>query len=480
MKSLLAAAFILLIFSCHPKTSERVQPEPPSPSFGTIVSGSGNTPLILEANVDGIGKALISGRSIIIKVPAGFTRETVRIDYKVSEGVKVMNPASGSEVAIRDLPARTICIQQDEFGNCTLSYQLIIETPSPLTVSVDPASLQLELNQFTQSFGFRFRLGNLRTDGTVTRRFKIRFVNRKTQYAFTDENYIVYDLAGQPIFVNQLNQPPAPNEGELRMSGMLPLAMSPGEYTVTIQVPTCYSPKADGQCFSFGYESVELAIPLAVKAGAPLVGAVNAMPSANKEVLITGRNLNPAKTVTIRMANDFTPTLVAQATVVNDTLARLVLPAGQSVGQYELEVNPEDGKTIRNLFSIPNEKPSSTFAYVSMMGSFAATQNWLPALPVFKRGESLEVRYTFATGDRSYSALVRRTVKQVRLVSTTDAKRTYEMQDGSAFYPAPLATDFLMWKWTIPGSVPAGGYALVFEDFDGSVSLPYFQKIRVQ
>ncbi|GAB3926806.1 hypothetical protein [Larkinella terrae] len=480
MKSLLAVAFIFLIFSCHPKSSERVQPEPPSSEVGTVVPGSGNKPLILEANVDGIGKALISGRSIIVKLPVGFTAKTVRIDYKVSEGVKVMNPASGSELAIRDLPARTICIQQDALGNCTLSYQLVIEAPSPLTISADPTSLQLELNQFAQPYEFRFQLGNLRTDGTVTRRFQIRFVNKATQYAFTGENYMVYDRAGQPVFVNQFNQPPAPNEGQLRMTGMLPLAMSPGEYSVTIQVPTCYSPKADGQCFSFGYESVELATPLIVRAGLPVVGVVNAMPSASKEVLITGRNLNPAKTVTVRLANDFTSAVVAKATVVNDTLARLVLPAGQSVGQYQLEVEPEGGKPNRTLFAIPAEKPSPSFAYVSAVGGFAATQNWLPTLPVFKRGESLEVRYTFITTASSYSESLTRTVKQVRLVSTTDSKLTYDLQDGASFRPFSLATDFFMWKWTIPVSVPAGDYALVFEDFDGSVSLPYFQKIRVQ
>lgn len=480
MKSLLAIALILLIFSCHPKSSEPVSPVPSLPSVGTVVPGSGKIPVILEAMVDGIGKALISGRSIIVKLPVGFTQQTIRIDYKVSEGVKMMNPASGSEVAIRDLPSRTICIQQDEVGNCTLSYQLIIEIPSPLTVSADPASLQLELNQFSQAYGFRFKLGNLRTDGTVTRRFQIRFVNKKTQYAFTGENYMVYDRAGQPVFVNQFNQPPAPNEGELQMTGMLPLAMSPGEYTVTIQVPTCYSPMADGQCFLFGYESVELPTPLIVKAGPPVVGIVNAMPSANKEVLITGRNLNPAKTVSVRLANDFTPSFAAQATVLNDTLARLVLPAGQSIGQYQLEVEPEGGKSIRNLFSIPNEKPSPSFAYVSVVGGFAATQNWLPTLPVFKQGESLEVRYTFTTVAASYSEAITRTAKQVRLVSTADAKLKYDLQAGGSFRPFTLATDFFMWKWTIPGSVPAGDYALVFEDFDGSVSLPYFQKIRVQ
>lgn len=440
---------------------------------------SGDKFAILEAEVEGIGKAVIEGQTIRVKLPAGYSKSTVRLDYTVTENVKVIVPASGSDLPIRDVPSRTICIKQDEYGNCQLSYRLIIETQSPLTVLPEPATLQLELAQFYQPYELHFKLGNLKTATPVTRRFEIRFVNKATGYSYTGDNYMVYDLAGQPVFVNHADSPPVPNEGTLRMTGTLPLGMGAGAYTVTIQVPTCYSPDSRGGCSQFGYEAVELATPLLIKAGPPLVGITNSSPSANREILITGRNFVSAKTVSVNLTNDFTPAVVAPATVLNDTLARLVLPAGQSVGQYQLEVAPEGGKTHRALFTVPSAQSSSSLSYVASQSQYTATMNWFPTLPVFRRGESLEVQYVFTAGDLSYLSLGRRTVRHVRMTHTA-TKQAYDLKAGGAFNPFVAAPDFFLWKWTLPATLPAGEYTLAFEDFDGSVSLPYYRKIRIE
>lgn len=477
MKHILVAAFFVLVLGCSPKS-----PDPGLvPVIPPVAIGAGTGPAILEAQVEGVGKALIVGRSIIIKLPAGYAKSSVRINYTVTKGVSKITPASGSEIPIRGFPFRPICIEEDSHGNCLLFYQLVIEAQSPLTVSIEPDSMNVVANQFYQPFKLTFALGNLKTDVPVARQFRVRFVNKATQYVYTTESCMVYDLAGQPIFVNQLNQPPMPNEGKLVMHGSVPLAMSAGEYLVTIQTATCYTPIPNGGCSSYGYESVELPTPFVVKASAPVVGWVDPVVSDNHTIVLKGRNLTTKKgALTVQLTNDFAPVLVAQPTVLNDTLAQLTLPATQPTGQYQLEVLVEGGKTNRSLFAIPPQKTSPSFAYVSSLGSFAATQNWFPKLPTFKRGAALEVRYTFMAGDRSYGASMTRTVKQVRLISTANPNLSYPLIEGGSFRPFALATDFYMWKWTLPNNVPAGTYALVFDDFDGMVSLPYYQAIRIE
>lgn len=472
MKHILVAAFFVLVLGCGPKS--------PDPASVTPPVGAVTGPAILEAQVEGVGKALIVGRSIIVKLPAGYAKSSVRINYTVTKGVSKITPASGTELPIRGYPFRPICIEESS-GNCILFYQLVIEAQSQLTASIAPDSMTVVTNQFYQPFKLTFALGNLKTDVPVARQFRVRFVNKATQYTYVTESCMVYDLDGQPIFVNQFNQPAMPNEGKLVMYGGVPLGMSAGEYTVTIQAAICYRSIPNGGCSSFGYESIELPTPFVVKAGAPVVGWVEPVVSDKNEIVLKGRNLTTKKGVlTVRLTNDFAPVLVAQPTVLNDTLAQLTLPATQPTGQYQLEVLVEGGKTDRSLFAIPPQKTSPSFGYVSSLGSFVATQNWFPRLPTFKPGAALEVRYSFAAGDRSYGASMSRTVKRVRLISTTNANLTYSLIEGGSFTPFALAPDFYMWKWTLPNNVPAGIYALVFDDFDGTVSLPYYQAIRIE
>lgn len=484
MKLLTPLVLVALLLGCRPKISETVRPTPepptePSKSVGTVVAGSGDKPAILEAVIEGVGKAVIEGQVIYVKVPTDYTKSTVRLDYKVTEGVKVVSPASGSELQIRDVPSRNICIQQDQYGNCLLHYQLVIETQSPLTASMEPSRMQLELTQFYQPYEFVFRLGNLKAASPVTRNFKVRLVNKATGYAYTGDNFIVYDLAGKLVIINQLNGPPVPDEVSLRITGTLPLGIAAGDYTVTLQMPTCYSPGSNGECYLLGYESVELPTPLQIKSGPPIVGWVNPVPSPNKEVLITGRNFVPAKPVTVRLTSDFTSALTTQALVINDTLARVPLSGAQVAGQYLVDISPESGKASRTLFTIPSDKASSSLKYVAPLGQYTANMNWFPVLPVFKRGASLEVSYVFTTPNPPNSSGVKRSVKQVRAVSIT-TNRTYDLQSGGAFTPFAAAPDFYLWKWVLPDTLPTGDYALVFDDFDGTVSLPYYQKIRVE
>ncbi|GAB3249255.1 hypothetical protein GCM10027347_06230 [Larkinella harenae] len=482
MKALLPVIFVILLWGCQTAPLEPEHPDPdpnpPSPSVGTVVPGSGDKPAILEAEVEGIGKATIDGQTIRIKIPAGYTKNTIRLDYKVTEGVKVVIPASGSQLPIRDTPSRTICIQQDQSGNCTLPYQLIIEAPSPITVSVDPATMRMELTEFYQPYEFLFNLSNLKTATAVTRTFQVRLVNKATGYSYTGDNYIAFDRADQLVILNELNGPPVPNDIKLRLTGTLPLGIKAGEYTVTLQVQSCYAPSSSGACSSFGNEYLELPIPLVIKAGSPIVGFINSSPTANRELRITGRNFTPSKTVTVRLTNDFVPATVTRATVQSDTLAKVSLPASLSAGQYHLEVAPDGGKAYRVLFAIPSEKSSASFAYVAPQGQYAANMNWLPTLPILKRGAALEMRYIFTTGNLSPSSLARRTVKFVRLTDTTN--RSYDLAAGGSFAPFVAAPEFIMWKWTIPTTIPTGDYTLTFEDFDGTVSLPYYKKIRLE
>lgn len=471
MKALLYFALVIVVFSCHPETRDTPNPGQQSPPDDRAIT---------EVQIEGVGKAQIVGQSIIVKVPATYTKNTVRLFYTVAKGVKTVTPASGTELPLRGLPYRVVCVQQDSYGNCILAYQLIIETPSPLIVSINPSDMQLTPTQYWQPYQFNFGLKNLKTDSPVTRRFQIQFVNKATQYTHTGTNYMVYNLAEQPLFVNQLNQAPFPNEGTLRMTGSLPPGMSAGEYTVTIQVPTCYNPLNDGRCYSFGYDYVELPNSFILKAGPPIIGEVNTVLAQSVEVSIKGRNLLPAKAITVRLKNDFTAVVTSQATVQNDTIAQLILPNSQPAGQYLLDVAPEGGKSNQSLFVVPSKTASSSFAYVAPIGSFATTQNWLPVLPVFKSGASLEVRYSFTAGDKSYGASMNRTVKQVRLINTTNTALTYMLKAEGSFRPFALATDFFLWKWTIPANLPTSEYSLVFDDFDGTGSVAYYQKIRIE
>lgn len=482
MKTFLAFVFLLCAFGCDkpsPDAPPIQKPATTHPLESLVVPGSDSEPKILEAEVEGIGKALIAGRSIFIKIPVNYKESTIRIRYKVSEGVRKITPASGDYVSIRSGSLSTVCIQNDALGNCTLSYQLVIEMPSPLTIMADLANQSIELNEFLQPYSLTFTVGNLNAGMPVRRRFLIRFVNKVTNSTYTGENYMVYDLTGNPIFVNDINVAKLniPSDGILRMTGTLPIGMSAGAYTVTISALACYGAYDRDVCSSFGYEAVEILTPLLLKAGPTLVGYTNTNTLPGKgEVLIKGRNFNAAKPLTVKLSNDFTSTLEATATVASDSTAGLALPANQPDGQYRLDITAPDGKPYSSLFMVANQFITSSFAYLAPVNSFTATRNRIPTLPAFKGGEALEMQYQFAGG--SYDP--RRTVQRVRMVSVDDVRRTYELTSNGYFYPYTLATDFIFWKWTLPTNPQKGDYSLVFENSDKTVSLPYFQKIRIE
>ncbi|AQG80564.1 hypothetical protein AWR27_15280 [Spirosoma montaniterrae] len=440
-----------------------------------VVPGSGSEPAILEATVDGVGKAFISGRSIIIKLPADYKEPNVRITYKVSEGVRVLDPRSGALYPVKANPLPRVCVQKDELGNCKLYYEIVIETPSPLKFTPDSA-LALTIKEYYQPFRFLFTVDNLDAGMPAQRYFSVRFVNNTTQETFTSENYMVNALNGEPVYVNAPNQN-IPKIAKLQLTGSLPVNITAGEYTLTIRsrVEQTIVP---GQNSLAGIESVDF--PLTIKAGPPIIGLVSPSAPATGVIAISGRNLEPAKRVVVRLTNDFTQTLEGNAAILNTTVAQLALPAIQPSGQYLLDVIPQDGKPYRSLFTIPNARSSQSFAYVGPPKSYTASFDWMPALPAFKGGEALAVRYSFTIGDLSYSTLTTRTVKAVRIISVANPNMVYELTNLGSFRPFALATDFNLWRWKLPDAPQKGDYKLVFEDFDGSVSLPFYRKIRIE
>ncbi|MBC8153314.1 MAG: hypothetical protein H7Z72_10420, partial [Bacteroidetes bacterium] len=335
---------------------------------------------------------------------------------------------------------------------------------------LDPASRQLDVTRYLQPYGLTFQLGNLSAQTGVTRRFQARFTNKATGYTYVGENYMVSDKAGNVVFVNQPNAA-IPDEGQLRMTGTLPPDMPTGTYAISILVPTCYSPTADGRCLSTGTEGIDLTETFVLRPGPALVGETSPTPTPTNDLVIRGRNFSATGAVTVRLTSDFTQPINAGADVNSETVARFLLPASLASGQYRLDVSPAGGQPYSALFTVPGEKAQPSFAYVAPLGSYVATQNGLPALPAFKGGETLEVWY---------AAGYTQAVKALRLVDTNDDKRTVDLTGNVLFRPYAGATDFVMWKWTLPASVPKGVYALVFEGADGIPSLPYYQKIRVE
>lgn len=446
----------------------RVDPADPTVATGQIVSAS-PTPAILEADAEGIGKAIITDHIILVKLPAGYTKPTVRLTYKVTAGVQKITPASGQDIPVRAAQTPTVCIQTDASGNCTLSYQLIIQTISALRVTLDPASLQLDVNRYLQPYALNFQLANLNAQTGVTRRFQVRFTNKTTGYTYLGENYMVNDKTGNVVFINQPNVT-VPDEGQLRMTGTLPLDMTTGEYAVSVLIPTCYALTTDGQCQLTGTEGVDLAEPFVLRPGLPLVGETSSMPSSAGELVIKGRNFSAANPLTVRFTNDFTQPVDAPGLVETETVARLAIPTGVVSGQYRLDVVPPGGSAYSALFVVPGTQLQPAIAYVGLLGNYVATQNGLPTLPALKGNETLEVRY---------AANYTQPVKGMRLVDTKDPNHTVDLTGNVAFRPYAAATDFVMWKWTLPAGLPKGRYALVFEGTDGVRSLPYYQQIRV-
>ncbi len=484
MRTSLAFIFLLFVVGCDRPALDVPPVQKPAtaqahPLESLIVPGSGSEPRILEAEVEGIGKALVANQSIFIKIPANYKESTIRISYKVSEGVRKITPASGANVSVRSGSLSTVCIQHDELGNCTLSYQLIIEVPSPLTMTADLANQSIELTQFLQPYSLTFTIGNLNAGMPVRRRFLIRFVNKATNFTYTGENYMMYDLAGNAVFVNDVNVAKLniPSDGKLTMTGTLPIGMSAGAYTVTVSALACYGAYDRDVCSTFGYESVEMPTPLLLKAGPTIVGSTNMSTLPGKgEVFIKGRNFDAAKPLMVKLSNDFASKVEATAAVISDSTALLTLPANQPSGQYRLDVMSPDGKPYSSLFMVANQFISPSFAYLAPVNSFTATQNWMLTLPAFKGGDGLEVRYQFASG--AYNPW--RTVQRMQMINVNDSKQTYELTSNGYFYPYVLATDFVLWKWLLPTNPQKGEYALVFQDFDGTTSPPYYQKIRIE
>ncbi len=472
MKSLLAIASLTILLgsrcASHNAVTTPITPiTPTSPSAATLVTG----PAILEADVEGIGKATITGQTILVKLPAGYTKSTVRLTYKVTADVKKITPASGTDLPIRAEATRTVCIQNDALGNCTLPYQLVIQAVSDVKATLDPASQQLDVTQYLQPYGLAFQLSNLNTQAGTTRRFQLRFVHKATGYTYVGENYSLADKAGMPIFAGQVSTTMAA-EGKLSMTGTLPLDMPTGEYALSVLMPTCYSPTADGRCLSSGIEGVDLTQPFVLRPGPPLVGEVVSS-TATAAILIKGRNFSADKPVTLRLSNDFTPPATAAATVESEFLLRATAPASLPGGQYRLDITSAGSQPYASLFVVPTGKVQSYLGYVGTFGSYAATQNWLPTLPAFKGGETLEVRYA-----NQYNG--QQTMKALRLINTKNDKQTYELTGNQAFRPFSAAPDFMLWKWTLPTGIPPGTYALVFEDANGVQSVPYYQAIQVQ
>lgn len=469
MMKLTAIAFLAIVLNSQCASDDVIVEPVAAKAADELALEASQDPAILEVNVDGIGKATIVDRTILVKLPADYAKSTVRLTYKVTEGVKKITPTSGQDIPVRADQPQTVCIQTDASGNCTLPYQLIIQSASTLRISLDPASRQLDVTRYLQPYGLTFQLGNLRAQTGVTRQFQLRFVNKATGYSYTGSNYMVNDKAGNVVFINQPNVT-VPEEGQLRMTGTLPLDMPTGDYAISILMPTCYSPTADGRCLSLGTEGVDLTESFVLRPGPALVGEISPVLTAANDLVVKGRNFSTNQPVAARLSNDFTQPTDLRASVESETLARLPVPATLPGGQYRLDVSPAGGQPYSILFTAPGANVQPSFAYVALLGNYVATQNALPSLSALKGGETLEVRY--GTGSQ--------TVKALRLVDVKDPKHTVDLTGSTAFRPYAGATDFVMWKWTVPTGVPKGSYALVFEATDGALSLPYYQKIQIE
>lgn len=459
---------ILLNSRCAPPdpTPSSVIPQTQPVSLTASVAG----PAILEVEVEGIGKATINDRTILVKVPAGYTKSTIRLTYKLTPDVKKVTPASGETIPIRASQLPSICIKNDSLGNCTLTYQLIIQSVSSLGAVFDPTSRQLDITRYYQPYALTFQLSNLNAQPDVTRRFQVRLVNKATGYSYMGENYMVNDKTGNVVFVNQPNAT-LPAEGQLRMTGTLPADMVSGEYAVSILVPTCYSPGANGNCLLTGIEGIDLTEPFVLRPGPALVGETSPTPTTANELVIKGRNFSVAQPIPVAFTNDFSQSANITASPQTETVARVTVPMALSAGQYRLDVSPIGGQAYSALFTVSGGPAKPSFAYVATLGSYVATQNILPALPAFKGGETLEVRYT---------GIDAQSIKAARLIDVKDAMHTIALTSNGSFKPYAGVPDFIMWKWTLPTAVPKGTYALAFEATDGTVSFPYYQAIRVE
>ena len=297
MKRLLAIALLTVLLGsrCASPNSAPVPvtpvPAPTTPASASLTTG----PAILEAEAEGIGKATLTGQTILVKIPAGYTKSTVRLTFKVTDDVKTITPASGTDIPIRGTLGRTICIQTDALGNCTKPYQLVIQAASEVKATLDPASQQLDVNQYFQSYNLAFRLTSLNTQPGATRRFQLRFTHKATGYTFIGENYSVYDDAGNYIFTAQQNTP-VPASGKLTMTGTLPLDMPTGDYALTVLLQTCYTPTTNGSCLEPGVEGIDIAEPFVLKPGPSLVGESGFVGSSTTDISVKGRNFFGAET----------------------------------------------------------------------------------------------------------------------------------------------------------------------------------------
>lgn len=472
MKRLLAIASLTVLLGsrCASPNSAPVPitPLPTTPASASLTTG----PAILEAEAEGIGKATITGLTILVKVPAGYAKATVRMTFKVTDDVKAITPASGTDIPIRANLGRTVCIQTDAPGNCTRAYQLVIQVASEVKVTLDPASQQLDVTQYLQSYGLTFQLTNLDTQPGNTRRFQLRFTHKATGYTFIGENYSVYDNAGNYVFTAQQNTS-MPAAGKLNMTGTLPLDMPTGEYALTVLIPTCYSPGTNGSCLTPGLEGVDITEPFVLKPGPVLVGEAGFVGSSTTDIKINGRNFSAQKPLTLRFTNDFTQPVAVATTIDSEFLARATAPTSLSGGQYRLDVLSAGGQPYATQFVVPTGTARSYFGYVAPFGNYAATRNWLPTLPAFKGGETLEVRYA-----NQYNGQQR--MNAMRLIRVGNAQQTYELTGNETFLPFSLAPDLKLWKWTLPVSIPKGTYALVFDDNYNVTSVPYYQAIRIE
>ena len=472
MKRLLAITLLTVLLGSRcasPTTAPLpVVSVPTTPTSTSLTTG----PAILEAEADGIGKATITGQTILVKIPVGYAKTTVRLTYKVTDDVKTITPASGTDIALRGTSGRTICIQTDVAGNCTRSYQLVIQTPTDIKAMLDPASRQLDVVQYLQSYSVVFQLNNLNAQPGTTRRFQLRFTHQATGYTYVGENYSLYDNAGNYVFIGQQNTS-VPASGKLTMTGTLPLDMPTGNYALTVLIPTCYAPTTNGSCPELGLEGIDIAEPFVLRPGPPLVGDAGFAGSSTTDIRVSGRNFSAQKPLTLRFTNDFTQPVTLTTTIENEFLARATAPTSLSGGQYRLDVLSADGPVYATQFVVPTGTAQSYFGYVASLGNYAATRNWLPALPAFNGGETLEVRYA-----NEYNG--QQKMKAVRLIRVGNPAQTYELTGNEAFTPFSLAPDLKLWKWTLPVSLPKGSYALVFDDAGNVTSIPYFQAIRIE
>lgn len=449
-------AFAVLLLLTGLRCTRPNQPDV-SPIYTPEVVSPSTDPAIVAADVDGVGKAVIAGHSVIVKLPADYTKSTVRIVYKVTAAVTEIFPASGSTIPVRGSQPQTVCIQNNGRGQCTLSYQVFVETASPLTIATDAnSSMRQTRFGYSQQYGLDLAVGNLKPSSSITRTFRLRLIHKTTGYFFLGQSTYPTLVTG--------------STGRLRLSGTFPPDMPVGEYSVSIQAVACQTDDI-GRCVGdISYEWSDLTEPFVLVAGEPVVGQSSLR--TNNTLVLKGVNFDTAKPLSVSLTNDFTAFFTGQAVVQDQFTAVLAMPATFANQQFRLDLLPSGGTPYRALLPAPSSTATRPIiGYVGRFGTFRATPSitYLSVLTPFEPGDMLEID-CYPPAD----------IAEIRLVSVSDTAKTYALTAGKLFFPTSLVGYVQLWQGTIPTDTPKGDYGLVVRRINNqALSLPYYQKIRV-